>query len=72
MFFDEMQNLHPILFIILIFAAVFIAIAIYARHVNNKRSYKDIQNSENKASPYTSSNYVSIDYRRLLDMLINK
>lgn len=72
MFFNKICDLNFLGSAISIFAAVFIAITIYVRYINrsNEQCKKQINKSItlNEDSP----KYVSIDHRRLLEMIMNK
>ncbi len=72
MFSSEMWKLHSLELVILIFAAVFIVIAVYVRRVKRKLNDEDARNDKSRASTEASPNYVSIDHRRLSEMLMNK
>ena len=69
MFSCEMWNVDFFVIVILVFAAV---IASYVKYAKSKRNNRDIQDGKNKGSSEISSDYVSIDHRRLSEMLMNK
>ena len=72
MFSCEMWNVDFFATVILVFAAVFTVIASYVKYVKSKRNNKDTQDGKNKGSSEIPSDYVSIDHRRLSEMLMNK